>query len=174
MELLRDPTQDISNFRLLGGWWAGQLLDSALIRGRSSLDRLMTLLQYVHVVKVRDRLPGFEPQEFDKLISWADDADLNALRNLFSNPIFEYGKSMRDGLIHRQRQPSALHGDHVANVEISANAPDGRALGMTPSMHLQITLAYYNEVLVTACALAGNLIARYTKPSPAAAARSAE
>jgi len=41
--LLHDPGQSIAGHRVLGGWWAAQLFDSALIRGMSALDRLAIL-----------------------------------------------------------------------------------------------------------------------------------
>lgn len=42
--LLHDPGQSIAGHRVLGGWWAARLFDSALIRGMPAFDRLAVLL----------------------------------------------------------------------------------------------------------------------------------
>ena len=43
-QLLTRPGEPIAGQRVLGGWWAAQLFDSALIRGLACLDRVAIML----------------------------------------------------------------------------------------------------------------------------------
>ena len=147
------PAEPISGFRLLGGWWAGQLYDTALVRGCAALDRLATALYCVEGLKVdREWMPAFKPRHLKRITAWNGASDWDALLTLLNDPFFALAKKYRDGFIHQRRGPIQLHGDYVV-------AGDGSTtIGTTPEIHEAIVVGYYNLILLPACSLVGKLI----------------
>lgn len=164
-QLFLKPDQSISGFRLLGGWWAAQLYDSALIRGSAALDRLAAILYCVQELEIkRDWMPAFKLKHLSRVTGWKGDPNWEALIALLENPVFSLAKSHRDGFIHQSRAPMALHGDHV----IVREFPGGdRELiqGTTPEMHEAIVLGFFNLIVVVACDLVGKLISTPMGPA---------
>jgi len=153
--LLSDPAQPIAGMRLLGGWWAAQVLDTALVRGWSILDRVASMLACAAGAVVdEERMPAFRPSELRKLNgAYGTQADWLALKGLFSNLLFDFTKDYRDGFIHRKRLPMQMHGAHIV-VE-----PDGtRRRGIDSEDHVDLVLAFYNEIVVPCCSLGARLV----------------
>jgi hypothetical protein len=166
-QLFLKPEQPISGFRLLGGWWAAQLYDSALIRGSAALDRLAAILYCVQGLEInREWMPAFKLKHLKRITAWPDDPNWKALLALLENPVFTLAKRYRDGFIHQSQEPMVLHGDHVI-VRDAAGGGLETVRGITPEMHEAIVLGYFNLIVVVACDLVGKLVA--TPMAPAAA-----
>lgn len=159
-QLLIDPTTRMPGSRLLGGWWAGQLIDSAIVRGISVMDRIATLL-FCHAGLVDpSRMPAFRHWHLRKLSAvLGGEPEWGELLDLSTNEVFEFVKNLRDGYIHRSRLPSELHGDFVT----SSRDDQGNqfsARGLEPAQHLATASALFRVVICPALDLAGQIIAR--------------
>jgi len=157
-QLFLNPKEQISGFRLLGGWWAAQLYDSALVRGSAALDRLATILYCAQGLAInREYMPAFKLAHLKRITKWYSDPNWAALLALLDHPVFTLAKRYRDGFIHQTRAPMALHGDHSVVRDASGGGHEV-IRGTTPEMHEGIVLAYFNLILVVACDLVGKLI----------------
>ncbi|GAA2750199.1 hypothetical protein [Amnibacterium kyonggiense] len=162
--LLESPETRIPATRLLGGWWAGQLIDSALLRGLSSLDRVATMLALRDGSTLdANRLPVFRRDSLKKLRRWRGQAEWDRLRGLLNHPLFDYVKQYRDGFVHRRREPIELHGEHVA-VWRGEDGKSGIYRGMDPGMQLGLAVEFFRLVLSPAVEAAGALIGAISPP----------
>lgn len=65
-QLLLNPTAALGGHRVLSGWWAAQLLDSAIIRGIAVLDRVAILLHCIDTTSwTEPHAVGYAPDEGD-------------------------------------------------------------------------------------------------------------
>jgi hypothetical protein len=131
--LLRSLHQRMSGHRYLSRWLAAQLLDSAILRALSCMDRIVTMLHLragLAVEKRRDgthHLPSFTKQglrvlraSYDKNPAWND------FTVIFDHPVYELIKRFRDGMVHHRRWPSELHGEsRVSYWDAGGLAVDG-------------------------------------------------
>ena len=90
------PNQSIAGHRVLGGWWAAQHFDSALIRGLACLDRLAILLHCAAGKPFdRDRqtkelrLPAFRTNYLQALADAYDPTRGDKLTALLDHEIFK-------------------------------------------------------------------------------------
>ena len=145
-KLLTDPKGQMAGMRILGGWWAAQLYDSALMRGVAVLDRLVTLLYYVEGQKVDvDWMPAFRGRTLRKLQTWQDESEWTNLMAILDSPLFVAAKGYRDGLVHRSRYAMELHGDFA----VGRFDSDGHLveLGSGGDVHFGLVAAFHNEIL---------------------------
>lgn len=160
--LLHDPGQAIAGHRVLGGWWAAQLLDSALIRGMSALDRLAVLLfcadrQPIKANKHGDlALPAFRKSWLKQLKRWDECPEWSKLLEILDHPVFTLVKRYRDGFVHQRRTPMQLHGEHATTTLPSVSQKTTE--GISAELHLAMVLGFYNLVLRPSCELVGTLI----------------
>jgi ADP-ribosylglycohydrolase len=161
-QLIINPGQPIAGQRVLGGWWAAQLFDSALIRGLACLDRLAILLHcaagkslsHDRLTKER-RLPAFRTTYLKPLEDAYDREQWAQLMALLDHEVFKFVKRYRDGFVHQRRGSMELHGEFG---DPRDNASD-RMEVLSPGQHLAMVIAFYKLVLTPACAIAGELIA---------------
>lgn len=163
-KLIFEPNAKVSGERVLGGWWAAQLLDSAIIRGISVLDRVAILLHCIVRQVEPKRMPAFRSHHLEKLSGeYASDPEWATLLGLAQGELFQFVKDMRDGHVHRRRLPAELHGDFVT----SGTDADGRyesTRGLDPDVQWALATAFFNDVICKALDAAGALIARRTVP----------
>lgn len=161
--LMRDPGQNIAGHRVLGGWWAAQLYDSALIRGMSALDRLAVVLFCAGQQPIMPNkhgelmMPSFRKSQLDRVTRWHDYSEWPSLLELLDNPVFKFVKRYRDGFVHQRRTPMQLHGEHAtATNGVGPNYESTE--GITPEMHLAMVLGFFDQILRPACKMVGALI----------------
>jgi len=160
--LLHDPGQSIAGHRVLGGWWAAQLLDSALIRGMSALDRLAVLLfcadqQPIKANKHGDLvLPAFRKSWLKQVTRWDECSEWSKLLEILEHPVFALVKRYRDGFVHQRRTPMQLHGEHATTTFPSQS--QGTTKGISAELHLAMVLGFYDLVLRPSCELVGTVI----------------
>jgi len=163
-QLIFDPSAPLGGARLLGGWWAGQLVDSAVVRGISALDRVAILVSCAAGRIDPRRMPAFRLRELRRVSgAFESDGEWATLLGLTENEVFLFVKDARDGHVHRRRLPTELHGDFVTSGRDAA----GRyfsTVGMDPDLHLAVATALYRDVIVPAIGAAGALIARRSTP----------
>ena len=163
-DLFSRPEMEISGSRILGGWFAGQLLDSALIRSISALDRIAILLWCAAPLPIeRDRfgelrLPAFRKGYLNRMAPhYSSRAEWTPLANLVDHDFMGLVKPYRDGFVHRRRTPMQLHGEHVTVVDLHTDNPR-KIPGFDPNHHLGMVLGFYDTVLKPATELAGALV----------------
>ena len=148
----------------MGGWWAAQLYDSAILRGRAILDRLMTLLYCVDNQKIDPKWsPSFSEKNLLRLVSWSEAPEMHALHALTNNEVFALAKEYRDGLVHQERLASELHGDHLIG-----RTSDGESWieqGIPSETQLTLVVEYYRQILVPAIHSTQSLIVRTLQAS---------
>lgn len=168
MDIFIRPGDQTTYFRILGGWWAAQLFDSAILRGLSTLDRVAGML-FVHSGTAfnPERMPVFRSKELAKIKRWRGDEAWEALRALTQDPIFTLTQNYRDGFVHRQRFASHLHGEFT-RLATGADGSLASSAGIDPDTHLAIALAFYNQILAAAVAHAGKLISSERTSEPSA------
>lgn len=167
--LITHPEQTIGGQRVLGGWWAAQLLDSAVIRGLACLDRLVILLHCAAGAPLRRerqtrelRLPAFRKTYLEALAHAFDGREWEELRRLLDHPIFKLVKRYRDGFVHQRRLSMELHGEYPDATDLAA----GRTRVLSPDNHLALVLAFYDLVLAPSCVLAGVLVQSLETSNP--------
>jgi hypothetical protein len=173
-DLFADPYEEISGDRVLGDWFAAQLLDSALFRALAACDRLAILLwvragrDIKTTKRGRERHPAFTPPYLDLLArNYGEQAEWPELRALADNELFTFTKELRDGFTHSRRLVSELHGERVV-----AYAMEPPMRGVEASEHRALALAFYDVILRPAIGLSGVLLR--TAPSAAADEPAAE
>lgn len=156
--LFTDPYQEIAGHRILGRWFAGQLLDSAMFRGLAVCDRLTIMLWVRADLPSSKWQPAYRPKYLKSLRSrYAGRDGWDDFIALESNELFVFARDMRDGFTHHRRVPSNLHGD-VAVVYAGEPVTAGQAV-LSASDHLAMTLALYDAILRPFVAAAAKLIA---------------
>jgi hypothetical protein len=116
--LLTSPHEQLSGSRHLSRWYAAQLLDGAVLRVLSYLDRVITMLHLRALlpIEVRKdgtiRLPSFERTALRRLRpAYQHSPDWAPFRAIADNAIYKLMKRFRDGTVHHRRWPSELHGE---------------------------------------------------------------
>lgn len=163
-QLLLDPTAALGGHRVLGGWWAAQLLDSAIIRGIAVLDRVAILLHCIAGHIDSRRMPAFRAHYLDRLTTvFGADPEWETLHGLGRSEIFLFVKDMRDGHVHRMRLPAELHGAFVTG-GIDAGGRYQSTLGADPDIQWALATALFQDVICPAIEAAGAIVARRTTP----------
>jgi len=158
-QLIFDPGANIPGVRVLGGWWAAQLYDSAIMRGVSALDRLVTLLYSVEGLPIDpDWTPSFKKRTLQKLQGWTHEPEWAELVALLQSEVFELAKGYRNGLVHRVRYATELHGDYLIG-RFRENGHEQEA-GFASNLHLAMVAAFYNDVLSPATAAVTTLVTK--------------
>ena len=168
-DLFTDPYSEMTGSRLLGDWFAGQVLDSVLVREVAACDRLATMLwtrveQPIRTSKAgREFFPTFRRETLKELAphyeqapAWPD------LLELTSHKLFAFAKDLRDDFTHARRVASALHGEQFTTFF----RDDTVSVGVDANEHLAIALALYGEILRPAVRLTGELLTTKAKPPP--------
>jgi hypothetical protein len=159
-ELFADPYAEISGSRVLGDWFAAQLLDSALFRSVAACDRLAILLwvrggrQIATTKRGRERHPAFTPRYLNALArDYGDQPEWPPLRALADDELFTFTKELRDGFTHSRRLVSELHGERVV-----AYAMEAPMRGVDADEHRALALAFYDVILRPAIGLSGAIL----------------
>lgn len=159
LDLITNPENEMSGMQVLGGWWAAQLYDSALMRGVAVLDRLVTLLFYVEGLPVDpDWTPAFRERTVRKLTSWTAEPEWSTFTALLHHELFVMAKGYRDGLVHRVRDAAELHGDFL--VGRFRTGGHEQTTGFGGDVHFAMVAGFYNEVLRRAVSDTAALISR--------------
>lgn len=162
--LIFEPAAALGGHRVLGGWWAAQLLDSAIIRGVSVLDRVSILLHCIAGRIDPRRMPAFRTHQLEDLATnFSADPEWTSLLDLARSEVFLFVKDMRDGHVHRRRVPAELHGAFVT----SGTDAEGRhqsTLGADPDIQWALATALFRDVIRPALEAAGAMIARRSAP----------
>lgn len=169
-----DLHRPMSGDRHLSRWLAGQLLDSAMLRTLSALDRVATMLHIRAGLEISTRkdgsprLPAFGKEELRAIrLALGDHEALQELRALSAHDLYRFVKRYRDGTVHHRRWPSELHGEATlaywdAGAPRSGTPPPERRYdGLTAAEHVAMTLATWNLVLLPAVHAGGRLIAAH-------------
>jgi len=158
--LFADPYAGISGNRVLGDWFAAQLLDSALFRSVAVCDRLAILLwvragrEIPTTKRGREHHPAFTPRHLDVLVrDYGEQAEWASLRALADNELFTFTKELRDGFTHSRRLVSELHGEPIV-----AYAMEAPKRGVDADEHRALALAFYDVILRPAIGLGGVLL----------------
>jgi hypothetical protein len=171
--LLTAPGLDIAGHRVLGGWWAGQVIDSALIRCMSAMDRLAVLL-FTATGRVPPpnragevKMPAYRKSWLDEIDAWAAKPEWKELRDLLDHPVFQFIKGYRDGFIHDRRSPSRLNGNHLVAASVGAAG----TAGIPADLHLAMARGFLETVLRPATSSVGALLQTSIKSPGEAAER---
>lgn len=170
--LTQDLHAEMPGSRYLSRSLAGQLLDGALIRAISALDRLAALVQLAVIdPKV---VPGnwFAPILSSKDLKGAakryQDRDAwDGLMSLAADEVTQWlRQDIRNGFIHRRRWPSALTSEAVA-VYSHFNATgeyvhDERA-GLSAPQHLALVRLAWSEMLAPGVAVVRRLFNEFAE-----------
>jgi len=152
--LFRDPQTRLSGGRVLGTWFAGQLLDSALVRGIAACDRLATLLWARASLPIPERLPAFRPRYLDRLDPIYDrHRAWRVLRALERDETWSFAKDLRDRFTHARRDRSELHGE-----QLGAYFDEPVSRGLDGYEHFAVAAAFYDSVLRRAVRLTERLL----------------
>ena len=158
-EFFREPHVIITGHRRLSSWLAGQLLDSALVRGIAACDRVATLLWTRAGIPIPQRygdpyLPSFLPRQLSRLDSFYDaQPEWPELKELADHVIYKSVRAIRNGFTHSRRIPSELHGEKVI-----ATADGEPVQGLDVATHLAFGLGFYKLVIDPAVEHARNLL----------------
>jgi hypothetical protein len=170
-QLVSDLHGEIPGGRHLSRWLAAQLLDGAMLRSLSVLDRVATMLHLragLSLTQRKDgslRLPSFSIEQlkamrpaYDQHPSWP------VLRAVAADDMYKFIKRYRDGGVHHRRWPSELHGEtkltYWDTAAKDSETPAQRQYeGLTAQMHIALTLATWNVVLLPVVAAGGQLVA---------------
>jgi hypothetical protein len=158
--LFRDPHTRMGGGRVVGTWFAGQLLDSALVRGVAACDRLATLLWARALLPIPERLPAFRPRYLDRLEPlYGHHRAWRVLRALEQDDTWTFAKDLRDRFAHARRDRSALHGE-----PLGAYFDEPASRGLDGYEHFAVAAAFYDSVLRRAVRVTERLL----RGSPAA------
>jgi hypothetical protein len=170
--LTTDLHRAMSGDRHLSRWLAGQLLDGAMLRTLSALDRVATMLHIRAGLKIptrkdgSPRLPAFGKEELRAIRpAFADHEALQELRELAAHDLYRFVKRYRDGTVHHRRWPSELHGEttlaywDAGAPKNGTHLPERRHDGLTAAEHVAMALATWNLVFLPAVHAGGRLVA---------------
>jgi hypothetical protein len=165
--------------RYLSRWLAGQLLDSAILRALSCMDRVATILHLragLPIDKRKDgslHLPSYNRGELCKLQPhYKERAAWKELNAICDHPIYAFIKRFRDGNVHRRRWPSELHGESRLTYWDGSAPPEVRPSpeeaydGISAHTHLALLVAAWANVLQPTIDAGGRLLGA-GKPDPA-------
>jgi hypothetical protein len=165
--------REILGHRHLSRWLAAQLLDSAILRCLSSLDRVATMLHIRADLPIERRAdgsprpPGFSIAELKAMrASYEGHPSWQALRDVARHDMYKFIKGYRDGTVHHRRWPSELHGEASLSYSDAgastdeAYPPERRYEGLSAQNHIGLTLGTWNHVLRPAIETGGLLVAR--------------
>jgi hypothetical protein len=165
--LTQDLHAEIPGPRYMSRWLAGQLLDSALVREISALDRLSALVYLAAVEsKTTDRGEWFAPILSEKGLKDAADHSQDreawsALMALASDEVTVWLREhIRNAFIHRRRWPSALTSEAVAvysYLDENGEYVRGERNGLRAPQHLALVRMTWEEVLTPSVALVQRL-----------------
>lgn len=160
--LFTDPHTLFTSGRRFSAWIAGQMLDSAFIRGVAAMDRIATLA-WARAGRPLPRRRGGEGNEYLPEFSksrlrliddrysgqdgWAE------LLQLSEHKIFLEVRRIRDGFTHARRLASELHGE----AEIASFAGPTEK-GIDAGLHLALSVGFYDRVLMPAVAAGRRLM----------------
>lgn len=164
-----DPSASIAGQRTIAGWFAAQLLDSALIRAVAAIDCLPVLLWCAAETPMRTgyhghpSLPTFCSNDlgivalrYDSNSAWSD------LCKLTEHKYMHQAVTHRDGFIHQRRAPTKLHGGkksaitfggHKSVTVMSADRQLKLVSNFTRSV-LHPAIKYTNQILSSSSRLA--------------------
>ena len=155
--------------RHLSRWFAGQLLDSALVRVLSCLDRLATLLQLssgrgvARTARGTLRMPAFGPAFVRELrASLGDREPLDRLDGVAQHELLAWAKDVRNGQIHARRWPSMLHGERKVVYSWEDENGTYQSLsseGLTAQEHVGMLRALWEHALTPAVVATSDLVA---------------
>jgi hypothetical protein len=169
--LASDLHREIPGGRHLSRWLAAQLLDGAMLRSLSVLDRVATMLHVragFSITQLKDgsfRLPSFSIEQlkalrpaYDQHPAWP------GLRAVAADDMYRFIKRYRDGGVHHRRWPCELHGEtkltYWDTAAKGSETPAQRQYeGLTAQMHIAMTLATWNVVLLPIVEAGGQLVA---------------
>jgi hypothetical protein len=168
--LLTSPHEQLSGSRHLSRWYAAQLLDGAVLRALSCLDRVITMLHLRALLPIEHRkdgtirLPSFERTALRRLRpAYQHSPDWAPFRAIADNAIYKLMKRFRDGTVHHRRWPSELHGEKQITYWDSGGpsrglgaAPIGE--GLSAQDHAALLLATWDQVLRPAIEGGGRLL----------------
>jgi hypothetical protein len=169
--LLTNPHQAIGGLRHLSRWAGAQLLDSALLREVSALDRVATMLHLraTHTIpRARDgsmRLPGFTAGGLagtKKL--WGQREAWGPLYELLEDPLYDVVRRYRNGNVHSRRWPAELHGESQLAYWDAGRGPTTEMVherhedGLPAQHHQALLLATWDHILKPAIAHGGSLL----------------
>lgn len=162
---------DISGNRQLSRWLAAQLLDSAILRCMSNLDRVATMLHIrggLALEKRADgspRLPSFDITELKKMRqAYGTHPAWPCLREIATHELYKFIKRYRNGTVHHRRWPSELHGEAQLSYwdagapTTEESPPERRYDGLSAVNHIGLTLATWNELVKPAVEAGGRLM----------------
>jgi hypothetical protein len=159
------PKEEISGERILGGWFAGQLFDSAIIRCFAVLDRIMIMMACVADVTFKPQksdpdvlsYPSFNRSGTNKVaLFYENDPLWKDFVSLLDDEIFKLLKRYRNGFMHSRRYASQLHGEHYS--DYLAENRKKRQEGAEPSDHEALPFALYMRIVCPAMDIGGKLI----------------
>jgi hypothetical protein len=156
-----DPHVLMTGGRRLSAWFAGQLTDSALIRGVAACDRVATMLWARAGQPLPKRRDGTEflPEFSDRRLARLDGAygnrpEWEQVEALATHTLFTVVRGIRDGFTHTRRIASELHGELAISRLVGAPTR-----GMDAGTHLALSVAFYNLIVFPLIDLAGALLA---------------
>lgn len=127
--LFSNPEYKMAKNRIVGPWFAGNLIDSAIIRQFSALDRLISIMFIaldIDFGKNKNtgevKFPSFSSPSLEKIYNKLSEAEKKILVSIVEdNEVFN-AKEYRDRLIHRRRVDNQLSGKYF--VKSSVDAPE--------------------------------------------------
>jgi hypothetical protein len=156
--------------RHLSRWFAGQLLDSALVREVSALDRLAALLHLTVLPPKRSHqgtwfAPTLTSSGMNGLAPhYQDDPAWGALLELVDDEVTVWVRDhVRNAFIHRRRWPSALTSEAVLIYSHMDEAGEYRydeSPGLTASQHLAVVRMTWESILTPAIESSAQLVER--------------
>jgi hypothetical protein len=169
--LLRSLHQRISGQRYLSRWLAAQLLDSAILRALSCMDRVVTMLHLRAGLAVDMRkdgtlhLPSFTRQSLRALRPlYGKHSVWSEFMAIFDSPIYGLIKRFRDGMVHHRRWPSELHGESrvsywdAGGLAVEGGGPNQVFEGLSAQQHVALLIATWNEVIGPTVEIGGRLL----------------
>ena len=165
-----DLHREMLGGRHLSRWLAGQLLDSAMVRAISALDRVATMLHVragLSVPRYKDgtpKLPTFDADALRKLnFAYQPHPAWEDLRAVARDDVFKFVRAYRNNNVHQRRWPSELHGEKSLSYwDAGAPPEDGpqperRLEGLTAMQTINLEIATWNEILRPAIHAGGRL-----------------
>lgn len=122
--LFRDGSIPVSKNRLVGTWFASCLIDSAIIRQFSVIDRLIGILFSILGIEMKKNgeeyfMPPPNESNLNKIKALLSDSDKKEIESLLQTTDFANMKLYRDKFIHRKRVETQLHGTFFFKNQIS-------------------------------------------------------
>jgi hypothetical protein len=157
--LFSDRLASMSGNRILGDWFAAQMIDGVLFRAIAACDRLAIMLWTRAGLPLQGKRgelhPAFRGSWLDQLVPvYGEHEQWGDLRGFADQSEFKRAKEIRDGFTHRRRRPSQLHGEML--VTFAGDHVD--TIGMDGQEHLALAFQAYNEIVRPLVRLTGDLL----------------